>query len=81
MEKDVKIGVVILILAILLLVATGIINATNAFSFLNKPIVSRGLGPLCSSVADCQNFCYTSMGLCEEYCKANPENKICDLII
>ncbi len=81
MEKDVRIGIVILILAILLLGFTGIINFTNAFSFLNKSIVSEGLGPLCSSLSDCNDFCHTNRGLCNEYCKANPTNKICDLII
>ena len=80
MEKDVKIGIAILIISILLLGFTFIVNVTNAFSFLDKPIIGKGLGPLCSSLSDCQNFCQNSLGLCNSYCQANPANKICGLI-
>lgn len=86
MEKDVKIGIVILIIAILLSGITYVVNSANLydaigfFSFLNKPLMGEGLGPLCSSLSDCQNFCHKNMGRCNEYCQANPTNKICDSI-
>ena len=86
MEKDVTIGIVILILAILLLGFTYTVNDTdmfnvsNIFNFLNEPLLGEGLGPLCSSLSDCQDFCFTNRGRCNSYCQANPTNEICDLI-
>ncbi|MBS3075783.1 hypothetical protein J4429_04975 [Candidatus Pacearchaeota archaeon] len=80
MKKDVITGIIILVLAILLLGFTFVVNVTNAFSFLDKPILGEGLGPLCSSLPDCQNFCLNSKGICNSYCRANPSNRICDNI-
>jgi len=75
-----RIGIVILFIAILLLGFTLIVNLTNAFSFLDKPLIGKGLGPLCSSLSDCEDFCLNNMGRCNSYCQTNPSNKICELL-
>ena len=80
MEKDVIIGITILILAVLLLGITYTVNAADLFRFLDKPLEGDGLSLLCSSLSDCQDFCQKNMGRCTSYCQANPANKICDLI-
>ena len=81
MEREVKIGIVILIISLFLLGIVYFINETNILGFLNKPITSgEGLGPLCPSLSKCQDFCLTNRGRCNSYCQANPTNKICDLL-
>lgn len=74
------IGITILISAVLLLGVTYAVNAANLFRFLDEPLIGGGLGPLCSSLSDCQDFCHTSKGRCDSYCQANPTNRICYLL-
>lgn len=35
----------------------------------NKPVQNKGLGSLCSSEAECQQFCLKNRGQCEQFCR------------
>lgn len=35
------------------------------------------LGTLCKGEAGCNEFCKNNLGRCREYCKANPQNSLC----
>ena len=81
MEREVKIGIAILVLTVLLLGITFLINETSIMEPWRKPLLGNGLGPLCSDFEDCQEFCNTNFGICESYCNANPANLICNQLL
>lgn len=38
---------------------------------------TSGLGSLCGSEEGCNNFCENNFGQCQEYCRAHPQNELC----
>lgn len=77
--QDKTTGIIIILLSIVLLGSVFFVNVNDSFSFLADPQIGEGLGTLCSSSADCQDFCQDSMGRCNEYCQGNPSNPLCNI--
>jgi len=77
MVKEVTI---ITIIALALLGFTAVANTTGILDFLEIPLETGGLGNLCDSEEDCNEFCLNSRGLCEDFCESNPETKYCNIL-
>lgn len=76
MEES-KILVVVIVIGILLLSISLFVNINDSFDFIADPLYGEGLGNLCSSPSECQNFCQDNRGRCDEYCRENPSNIFC----
>lgn len=76
--EDKKLGLLLLVIAILLLGFVFYVNVSSVLAPLENPLVGKGLGRLCSNEIDCTNFCQDNMGRCRTYCQENPENELCD---
>ena len=80
MEKEVRIGVILAIISIILLGIVFFINATHALAPLESTTSGDGLGRLCKNPQDCNTFCQDNFGRCSEYCAESPENTLCDTL-
>ncbi|MEK6852593.1 MAG: hypothetical protein AABX59_01810 [Nanoarchaeota archaeon] len=80
MQRDTKIGVIILVLAILALGFVLYMNVYEPLAFLDNPLVGEGLGTLCVSEEKCIDFCHNNKGRCDAYCRENPSNELCDIL-
>jgi len=80
MPSDKLITIIILVLAISGLVFVFFVNINDSLAFLADPLVGDGLGTLCSSETECENFCQNNHGRCDDYCSNNPTNKLCDIL-
>lgn len=70
--------IIIILISILLLGTSFFLNTSNKLSYLENPDFGEGLGKLCDSKEDCQEFCQSSMGRCIQYCQEVPENELCN---
>ena len=80
MEREVMIGISILVLSAFALGFVFYVNVFEPFEFLDDPLFGEGLGTLCDSDESCISFCSTNMGRCNRYCKENPSNEFCGII-
>lgn len=80
MQKDAKIGIIILALAISALGFVFYMNVYEPLKFLDNPLFGEGLGNLCVSEENCRNFCHTNRGQCNEYCQENSSNELCNIL-
>ena len=80
MPNDRVIVLIILTLALAALSFVFFVNINNNFEYLADPLVGDGLGTLCSSETDCKNFCSSNRGRCNEYCRENPSNNLCNIL-
>jgi hypothetical protein len=81
MEKEARIGIIILILSLLALGFVAYIEITDSFASLGDPLAGDGLGRLCSNIEDCAEFCNNNRGQCNDYCQINPINPLCGTLV
>ena len=81
MQRDTKIGIIMLVLAIIGLGFVLYINIYDVLVFLDNPLAGNGLGELCDGKEDCISFCRNSMGRCNVYCRENPSNTLCEALL
>jgi len=78
---DKKLGVLLIIIAVLLIGFAFYANISNMFAFLTDPLAGDGFGSLCGNERDCREFCSNNRGICNNYCDENPANGLCSKLL
>ena len=76
--EDKKLAIILLVVAVLMLGFVLYVNSSGIFDSLENPLFGEGLGALCKNEVDCIKFCQNSRGLCENYCRENAANELCN---
>jgi len=80
MRRDTIEGLVILGLSLVGLWFVYFVNTSGTFDYLGDQLSGQGMGELCSSPQNCQEFCQSSRGRCQLYCQQNPTNSLCETL-
>jgi len=81
MQSDAVKGIIILILSLAGLGFVYYVNVYGTLDYLADQLAGEGMGELCSSPENCQEFCQSNMGRCQLYCQQNPTNPLCKTLI
>lgn len=82
MKKIVVIGFVIIVIALFTIgIFFSKISINKIDEVVSEKTTKQNLGSLCSGEQECITFCQNNRGKCEDYCRDDLHNKLCNTII